>query len=200
MYYGKSDATTTASGDNTFEFFDDFLTSSSLNTSKWSTSGGGITASGVLAITQSNGEHRFIYTPTTPFAPNTICRIKGSQDGVYTSIQDSYGGLSFTRDGSTNQFQTFSYVTGENRTNIGTGYTGTHIFEQIRNGTTSVIYKIDGNTVATHTTQVPTTNLNLRCIAYQANTGQVLYVHWILVRKYIASEPTPSFGTEQNNS
>ena len=194
MYYGNNNALSESNGDKTFEFFDDFL-GSAVDATKWTSSGSGITVTGgFLSITQSNSEHRLVYTPTTPFIPNTICRIKGSQDAVYASVQDSYGFLSFIREPG-GQLQTFSYVTGEQRTNIGTGYTGTHYFEQVRNGTTSVIFKIDGTTVATHTTQVPTSNLNLRCIAYQSAYGQVLYVHHLLVRKYTATEPSCSIGS-----
>jgi hypothetical protein len=197
IVYGKNSDTGESSGDNAFLFFDDFL-GSSINTSKWSTSGSGQAVGGsYLSITQSNTEHRFIYTPTTPFTQNTICRIKGSQDGIYTSVQDSYGGLSFTREPG-GQFQTFTYKTAEERKNIGTGYTGTHIFEQIRNGTTSVIFKIDNAVVTTHTAQIPTTDLNLRCITYQAATGQVLYVDYVLVRKYTTNEPTHgSYAAEE---
>jgi type II secretion system protein G len=60
MYYGKTGTTTTANGDNTFEFFDDF-SGSSLNLAKWT---GGTDAANVGSgiLTYSSSVAKVIYS------------------------------------------------------------------------------------------------------------------------------------------
>ncbi len=66
MYYGNSSASTTSSGGNTFQFYDDFSTAN-LDATKWNT----VNSSGSIQITQSGNRLTMLETSATPDFWNT---------------------------------------------------------------------------------------------------------------------------------
>jgi len=64
-------------------------------------------------------------------------------------------------------------------------------------GGSSVVYKVDGATFYTATTNVPTSAMYPGA-RHQSLAGQLDF-DWMIVRKHNATEPTSSFGAEQNN-
>lgn len=63
----------------------------------------------------------------------------------------------------------------------------------IRNGATSIIYKINDSTVGTITTNLVSTAANLEYRAWTADHSALTTVDWIAIRSYTATEPT--FGS-----
>ena len=73
IYFGKSGETTTRDGDNTFDFFDDFL-GEELNTDKWDDMlwGGGVVSDSILRIKAPEGDHSRVASHTWFEAPKQL--------------------------------------------------------------------------------------------------------------------------------
>jgi len=73
IYFGKSGETTTRDGDNTFDFFDDFL-GEELNTDKWDDMlwGGGVVSYSILRIKAPEGSHSRAASHTWFEAPKQL--------------------------------------------------------------------------------------------------------------------------------
>jgi len=67
----------------------------------------------------------------------------------------------------------------------------------IRNGSTSVIYKRDGTSTITNTTNLPTGALAVYAMALKSagTGGATSVIYWLFVRKYATAEPLA--GTAQ---
>jgi hypothetical protein len=192
MYYGKSDAATTASGDNTFEFFDHF-DGSTIDAAKWTNNGITWSVLGSLA-TYSSGDSYM--TSKISFATNYALRVRSniySSAGKYDYF-GFYGGSNSHAIGYIDGYAFSAFNGSANRTSL-TAYDAQKIWDICRNGTTNVLYYMDGTLLATRTENVSS---DTRSVIINANYTKLIF-DWIAVRKYIASEPTPSFGTEQNN-
>ncbi|HQN90705.1 MAG TPA: PKD domain-containing protein, partial [Methanoculleus sp.] len=75
------------------------------------------------------------------------------------------------------------------------GYTQ---YDIIRESTSKVIFKIGGSAVATHTTNVPTISKNM---VFYSDDAHDYIADWVLVRKYVATEPTVSaWGSEEETT
>ncbi|MCK4454199.1 DUF2341 domain-containing protein, partial [Candidatus Parcubacteria bacterium] len=90
-----------------------------------------------------------------------------------------------TRHGGTEEDNTYDYLLDEK------------IYDIHRNSSTSVIFKRDDTTLFTHITQIPTGDL--KAYIYTAN-GDEIWIDWILVRKYAATEPSASVGAEEEGN
>jgi len=201
MYYANASATTASNGDNTFEFFDDF-SGAAIDSSKWTTSSGSPTiSSGICSIV--NSTITSISTFATSYAMRSHARL-GSNGGV-GNYQSLYFGTSpgctyvdFGNGGNTNySFNTYNGSSAQT-TNIGNSgsYPSYGIWElQKISGSMSRLY-INNSLIATNTQYINTTAGPL---SPNASGSGFVYVDWMLVRKFIISEPTSSFGTEQNN-
>lgn len=191
LWYGNSRAASESSGSLVFDFFDDFP-GSSLDTDKWVESGTYSVSGSLLTLGPSSTS---ILYSETGFTNNYAIVGKGTITGVTKygkfGFHDSsnYGVVFQTNYPTTNTLCALNrnpYPT-ESSSNLGTSYTGSRRWEVIRNSTTNVIYKIDGSTVATIATSVPTTRTLYACI--EGYSDQIVF-DWILVRKYTATEPT----------
>jgi hypothetical protein len=204
MYYANASATTASNGDNTFAFFDDFL-GTSLDTEKWTTGTLSVSVSGGSAIFAGTaGVHKSKYTTAT-FGTNYAVRTKSKNYNI-TSARYCYLGFG-TYETNQNDSAVYDQYLSNIRLYTSKGGASTlnpnnfnidfdyHIWEIIRNASTSVILYKDAETSNN------TTNISLLSIPVQVNIyGEAnIEIDWFLVRKYIATEPTSSFGTEQNN-
>ena len=86
VYYGKSDATTTSNGDNTFLFFDDF-SGASVDSNKWVNSGC-VVSNGVLQVdpgdyVKSANSFSFSATPYVIRQKTRITGATGYKDSIY---------------------------------------------------------------------------------------------------------------------
>lgn len=197
IYYGNSSATTTSDGAATFPFFEDFASGTLDTTTKWTVERGqaySITG-GVITVTGSNDMMEYIRSQDV-FPSNYIVHF-------YAKFSNTSGASSFgftvtpteTRAvvSNTSGSRCLTNVSG-NETDGSTIDTNWHDVEIIRNGTTSVIFKIDGTTVHTSTTRVPTGDLNVALRQYATGSNQ--QHDKIYVRQYSATEPTQTPGNE----
>ncbi|MCK9578312.1 DUF2341 domain-containing protein [bacterium] len=202
LYYGNSSAVSTANGDNTFAFFDDF-SSSSLDSSKWTINGTGLSLSqSVLTITSAT-----YISSKTNFGTGYSVRSRGQFNST------SYASIGFhSQQGVTPAYGAlfkYNYPTGNvlnalhrnpDPTNTGVNlgsYSGSYkIFEVKRNGASSCLYVINDAAVTTITTNVPTVSIPAYLDADGTPT-HTLDVDWIFVRSYLPSEPSSVFGTEE---
>jgi hypothetical protein len=77
------------------------------------------------------------------------------------------------------------------------GDTSYHIYDIIRNGSVNTLCYRDNQYMFTNNTQVPTVDMKPTFV--NAAVGTTENIDWVFVRKYNATEPTSSFGAEQNN-
>ncbi|MEM3464794.1 MAG: DUF2341 domain-containing protein, partial [Candidatus Bathyarchaeia archaeon] len=196
IYYGKSDASTTGNGDNTFLLFDHFE-GTSLNPSKW-TSTGNVAVSNSEVTIWSTGSASKIRSYAN-WLYNVALRMKIK----YADVYDETGGLRL--DSSPfdsviiNRYSGGFAACTENE-QIGTYTTFTwdanyHVYDLMWISAKTKYYK-DGSLIATHTTNVPDESLFARFATYGANTQIV--VDWVAVRKYVDPEPAHgSWGNEE---
>jgi PKD repeat protein len=200
LYYGNPSAVAVSDGDATFPFFDDF-TGSSVDTDKWTVTGTPSVSGGQLII---NAASHDVVSKTT-FGVNYAIRLSAKLVPTSTNYH-VHGFSSKTAEDATfcthhvtaNVLNTRSYKTTWQSSNLGTSYTGNRIWDIVRNATNNVLFYIDGNLVATHTTQVPI--WGIPTLIGNGDTAPNTHTcDWILVRKYTSTEPTVSaWGDEEN--
>lgn len=199
LYYGNSGASAGSDGDATFPVFDHFL-GSTLGDEWTSTLGAGLSISDSIAtMTNAATDQKGIYHDNS-YGTNYAFRAKAKYaDAAWPEIgwdrRLSGGGsemVALTTNGNTH-FTTYSSDGTPVSNNIVAFDANYHIFECIRNGSTSVIGYVDSST-ATVSTHIPTNSMPLMVSVY----ADVIYVDWILLRKYTATEPTVSaWGSEE---
>jgi len=205
MYYGNSGATSASNISNTFIFGDDFL-GSSVDTDKWTVTGAPTVASGIMQCKTATTETNSIVSKTT-FSTNLAMRAR-FKSKHFNSI--SYNEeLSFFGGGMVSAFPCHPTLTGKfttynsdyQTTSISGWSADTYLInDQMRNGTTSVIFKVDDANTVTHSTQVPITNATIRFQAKSLADSEV-DVDWVLVRQYLGTEPTwGSWGSEEQGT
>ena len=198
MYYGNGGVASASSGTNTFDLFDDFL-GTTLDTDKWTSEAlaggtGSISVSGgICTITRAGGNGWTLKSNTT-FGTGYAFRSKFNIPdatkygfGGFETVTN-YSTLVYTDTPGANHFNIINRNPAGTNTSadVGAGYTGYHVFDVCRNASTSVIYAADDSTLGTLSTNVPTGSLNVRFGAQE----QTIYVDWVVVRKYVATEPT----------
>ena len=198
VYYGNNNGVSAySSGSHTFPFFDDF-SGTSVDESKWTVSGAGVTVAD--SIVSISGAETII--SVSSFAANTAAhaRYKTAHYNT-TSYTERIQWLVDWNNGA------FVFPCGpadwnkKYRTaNSGKGSTAAitlwaadtfKTLEIIRKGSTSVIFKVDGSTDLTSTTYVNTGNWIFN-IGNESSSPAASYLDWIFVRKYAATEPTVS--------
>lgn len=203
MYYGNATAVSESNGDNTFEFFDDFL-GSTLNASKWTAIGSPTISASIMTIPSTGAAAKIVSTVTfgQNYAMRTRCKSAhfGSTSYMETVEFQDQGYLSsfLSYSSGTYSGKHASYTDTFELTSISGVTANTYfILDHIRNGATSVIFKVDNANIVTHSTKVTTTTYGIRFSAQE--NGASVSADWVLVRKYTATEPTAAFGVEQNN-
>lgn len=210
LYYGNSGASAVSNGDNTFDFFDDFL-GSSLDTIKWTKSGGGTetVASSVMTLSTSAVAYTRL-TGNTNFGNNYVFEayVKTDHAGnqgmafeCFSSGPDTGGNYQMAQlaiKGSNSRYSNWDGALGAVNMNPAWASDTWEILTLKKHGQ-SDWYQNRANlqTPSGHfsTTAVPPT---FEVYAYNVNYTAKIYVDWILVRKYAATEPTVSaWGGEE---
>jgi hypothetical protein len=173
MYYGNSEAITASSGTNTFLGYHGASSSNFQDTPTIDPTN--TIYEGYVYITASVGHN---HEWGLRYLDSDITTIQSYEDGnarhAYT-YKDSVGA-------SINETPAFT----EN----------TWIRLKIINSASVVHYFVDGNEIASGATiNIPIRTLALHQHLHVGSAQQA----WSFVRKYTATEPTPSFGAEQNN-
>ena len=211
MYYGCGGAVSESSGDNTFDFFDDFL-GSGLDTNKWTD-----TSIGTHTLTVSNSEIRL--TVTDSAMGSHFAGVKAvSQNATDTTIQmfkakcaSQYGYETALRMyNRENHSQTFGYRSDHAGTRLvrqfvedgidwssayeqSLSYNTYYVFESRFDTTANILYgRKDYGTWSTWTGRTGS-DLSDR-IGFSANAYwsayNDMYLDWVAQRKYAATEPT----------
>jgi prepilin-type N-terminal cleavage/methylation domain-containing protein len=210
MYYGKTGVTTTANGNNTFEFFDDFI-GTSLNGTKWTAIGSHPISNSIISITSPAVPGRVGIIGKASFGNGYSIRSKVNPKngvggvGYYFNVwsdtvdmpsathvvayyQDPGQANFFTKEGSTNSSDTYTRITAW------------AIFESRRINSISISGTVNDGTPINISSNIATGNL-YPVFQINGNTpnGYTYDIDWTLIRKYQSSEPTPSIGTELTN-
>ena len=198
LYYGGTE-TAVSSGTDTFPFFDDFPGSSLDTTTNWDLKSGSVTVSGG-ALSISSGK---IHAKTAVSGPVILrSRAKWSDSTQWKCI-----GLVKSGASDAHLFHaknTGTAMIARSNNNVGTQQESAdvgdycdnayHTLELAAVAADSFKYYIPDGTLAASLTYNIGTSLKIHVEA----TTATLYVDWVLIRKYAATEPTISaWGTEE---
>lgn len=200
MYYGKSDATTTSNGDNTFIFFDHF-DGTTLDASKWVVRQGDVSVADSELVLTANTSYaqRGLIDGLTTFGPNTAVHTRARLSQLSTITEhfcsmrqsgswDNRAGDAWTT-GSPNQVE---YETVQGNYSTGSvvslnNVTVDHLYMASWASGGSKFYQ-DSVLEATNNENVP--SVNMVPVFYEGQgTGQC-YVDWVFVSKWVDIEPT----------
>jgi hypothetical protein len=205
MYYANASATTTSNGDNVFSFFDGF-DGTSLDAAKWALMTGSVSFSNSIMTLTNAG---VVGKSTGPFwqSPGVMrSRFKATYVGENSSYNQ---GVYLNPYTYTNNYLAayiawgagvggkFCQAYGGLTSQSITGYTANNwaIWEMKDTGSKTIWTINDGNTKDMGTTYYGNPGNHVQKI-YGVPTADIDFVLW---RKYTATEPTLSFGAEQNN-
>lgn len=216
LYYGNASATATSNGATVFDFFDDFTTALGTN---WTTIsiGGSVTQSGsTVTLSNTNGgtislSDTSAFTPSSnSFLPETKHREVGyNRNRFYATTATSggspiavgdYGYFSSSGTAQTSGQVFWGSFLGSTSLSNSTDYLTRW---QITDGSTYNWYTLLYSTgvAVTNGSRTTTYGSNIRyiCISIPevANTSTI--VDWVRLRKYIASEPVLSVGSQVIN-
>lgn len=199
MYYGNSGVGNASDGNTTFDFFDDFETA--LDGNRWDTIQG--------SISTSNGKLEVVGTTSTRGLIESTTAISiGAALHVFAKWGDaSQGATHFCAMRKSEDWNDRVEIYGDSlsdKVNIKTikegietssldvavsGQEDNYMIWKIYWYTDNAYYYYKDTTeLAHHTTNVPTTNLDVTIYEGNAN-GDTLYIDWVFVRKYSATEP-----------
>jgi Domain of unknown function (DUF2341)/Bacterial Ig-like domain (group 2) len=211
IYYGNSSATTSSNGSATFDFFDDF-SAASLNSTRWTASGG---TWSIVSDTQQNGTMGNVLSGSTTArqilassfsGTDYVLQVYGKQLngriwGVGTRVNTNnnlYSANLYDDLNSTNNLYLYSWVndsTDAATTTLGSAAVGTvnasswYQLMMKAHGSQIDVYK-DGVLKV----QGVDSSLTSGGIALYGEAGSVTEFNNVLVRKYAAVEPTMSVG------
>lgn len=203
LYYGNPSAGSSSSGDATFDLYDDF-SGTSLDVSKWSSSGTISVSSGELSLyglgwIKSNAE----------FSENIIEETRskaGGGVGYYIGFRNDAVTKYITVRGS-NGADPFHWDTSNGVTWHGSNDfdpiapydTAYHLWKLEKNGIASAKIYQDGNLKYNLNQDLPSAS-GLKAFfmgGEYSGTYYYTYVDWVRIRKYASSEPTLTLGAEQ---
>jgi len=213
LTYGNSALTTASNGNNVFEFFDDF-NSATINSTKWPTTTGSpstTTVSGLLTLPSSAG----LFAGTSAIADNTIWETFAKPTAITNQgaavRASSTTGTGFVSNCSTNAICLGITWWSDNRL-YNESYPGEGIFGPNPYSTAFKLYKVtfrrsanianydydNGAGTATMSSNIVNDSgapgTNVFPVLYSAS-GNLSY-DWIRLRKYTATEPNISVGSE----
>jgi len=200
VYYGKSDATTTSNGDNTFNFFDDFP-GTSLDLTKWDVVAGTPTVDSSI-LTCTGAEISSDVAFARPLRIRGKARFNtNNYFGQLVAMHDYVSGTKYFQSifrhsatplwrSETNNGGTVDKITLTAPT-IGTYY----IWEANWITTYVKVYQ-DNALIANHTLQIPDANLKIRVLS--SGNNPELNVDWIFISKFVDPEPSHgAWGSEE---
>jgi len=202
LFYGNASETTSyADGDATFPLFDDFP-GTSLNTSKWDTTIGTNTISNSVLNLTGFAASSYDLSKTT-FGTGYATTHRSNRSNWGSPAGSFLTG--FRSSPPINNFSIFyagwpvgSVLNGVNGKNTGTYPSVTftypsanvfHILTVIRNGTTSIIYSIDGISPKSTTTYITSSSIPVIIGIDGSAPGSTIFTDWVFVRKYNSPEP-----------
>lgn len=211
LYYNNDAAELSSSGDDTFDFFDDFP-GDSLDTDKWdNTDGLTCSVADSILTASASGVSKFIYSKNLTFSHGTAIRAYAKwsvfatlkyaawgyveSGGDFIKILPTYdnapvdGYASFKKSGSTSAAQDLGLVKAD--------VINYSIWDVLRLSD-SVVIKVDDVTKLTYTDTgyIDTDALPGSIGSY--TSGVYGYYDWFLIRKYISPEPSHgAWGSEE---
>lgn len=215
VYYGKSGASSTSNGDNTFEFFDDFE-DNSIDTTKWNEVSGTISETGGRLVLRNDGANNAEIRGKTAYAQFSIHH--EIRTCVQVEANSSFARLCELSDaeagGGNNDRVAWDQKTGETWTarakNDGTGTTydwqaGDTSWHELwiswydDSGTPTAKYYEAETLRKTIATNVPTSgDIDLTPRLGYNDDANDLNVEWIFVRNFVDPEPSHgSWGNEE---
>ncbi len=189
MYYGNSWTTTLSNGTNTFDFFDDF-SAASIDTTKWTLTGTPTIVSGVANINNNQGIQQ-----TTPLSTPIIFNVKYQRPSYYRNRTNTVPwttGIADVGDFSTSLYWggfTETTLTNNNWYLFSHVYTPTTYYWNINDYTS-------GSSVFTRNGAYSGASAYLYYRSTESTSSQ-MRLDWVMARKYAATEPTFSIGTEE---
>lgn len=210
MYYGNSEAVSESSGDDVFEFFDDFVSTENWDISSLADTLGTFTINnGIGILTKTGGSSSYCAVSKQSFSNNICIRAKidfgsNSNDGQFglTSVdgenqppyhifQPNYPTIGV--------MNARTWVNSGQTTNLGTVSSTYHIYELKRNANINRIFLVDDILVATHSSIVDT-EIGYISFNRKLQNNVPLYIDWVLVRKYVEVEPEISIHIDYPES
>ena len=217
MYYGNAGLSSESDGGDVFNFFDDFEGAAlSGNWTVVGTDTSNVSSSELIYDDFNNNNHNPIfYVNTGGFSQNYAIRskMKVSQESAC-----SFGFSDVTTDNDprltgngaiifiwhvsgANYLRAYSILNdvSEGGTDEGDADLDYNIYDIIRAGSTSIIYKQNNVTFETHTVKIPSVSTNILLSSHGiSNTPDENYFDWIFVHKYTPNEPTINYGSEES--
>jgi len=185
--------------DRCMEFGDDF-DGAAINPAKWATRQGSISVSGgVVTLTGAATSAKLLSSYGA--GSSHAIRIRGSETITGSGLGLLAGNSSHVFLGGywyAGKYNTYTQNAGlqEAFSDIGTIYTGTNLWEILRNGANQPIYKINGAAVTPPTSPNGYYSGNLTAyLEALTNNSNIVTADWLLVRKYTPNEPIA--GTAQ---
>ena len=198
MYYGNPSATSESNGDAVFDFFDDF-DGTSIDTSKWDSSGTVTISSGVVEINSGNG---YIKTKDTFQFVTLDFRLKLAgrkyNIGFGNTFHSPTKGVLFVDDGSAYKLSLRGESSTTDKTFTPDTVSNWHVYT-LRWGQSKAELLQDYVSKASGTTNIYQTPTIIGFQPWGSYTGP-LYLDWVRVRKYAEQEPTARIGTEELNN
>ena len=203
VYYGKSGASTTSNGNNTFNFFDDF-TGESIDSNKWTNTESAWTLDTVNDLVKTDAGNKELETkyPANLNGYRTLFYWKS--DDV-TNARSSFSSLI---DGTTGTYNILYYQVDQSNwdyyiTSWGECDPGKAVASDTwyvmdeQAGTTTVKLYQDGEIVDTRTYTVDGLFSFRRRLA---GSGNYIYLSWVAIGKYVDPEPTHgNWGSEETS-
>ncbi|PWR74801.1 DUF2341 domain-containing protein [Methanospirillum stamsii] len=202
LFYGNGRAGSESSGANTFDFFDDF-TGSNIDTSKWTATSGVSVSSGICTITRG-ASAAYIYGKTDFGAGyNLRYKVKYGASGTLWSGHESSAAT--TSNALMDELDATYCYPGSGTTSGQTAHSVSmsaayRIIEITRTGggSNATQFSIDG---VQKVNSAPYASVSNRHPVFHAyGSGAVIYVDFVAIRKYAATEPTLNLISHQPNS
>lgn len=199
VYTGKVDDTDASSGADVFAFYDSFA-----NLDAWTITSGDCTTDGDILTVSRVDDTDAILLCNTAFGADTVMRAR-VQSAHYNTTSYVEGACYYNTSSyqlRSNFCHNASANNAKHQTSSSTHTFGAmagwsagayHILEMQRNSTTSAIFTVDDSNAVEISTTVPTNNLAPRFLASTSNDSELL-VDWVLIRNYLATEPTATVG------
>jgi hypothetical protein len=220
IYYGKSDATTTSNGDNTFLFFDDFP-GTTLDTTKWASyigSGASISvADSIVTLSKPASTVQVAIWSQNSFSNVRMrCKVYPSALGAYnrcyrwalmsnktflgTYLHIDIKGHGWVVDDSDHHYYE-RFVSSRISVSVSIVQSW-RIYETMWLSNAKIIEGYDTTTENTFTTEIPDVSLyaNFACgnAAGTPNYAYNLKVDWIFIAKFVDPEPSHgAWGSEE---
>ncbi len=198
MYYGNTNALEVTNGSNVFLFFDDFE-GSSLDASKWSSSGTVTVSDSIVTVDRTGSDSKF-WNPTTfslskPFIVETLYQNPSSNRNRLYLTTSANGGSPVGHDyGIFGQiyWNAFTGITLNNDQWYLVKWTDTasdHLWQIFTTSGTQISSYAKGSTVS---------STNFLSFQGTENSASDFKLDWVRIRKYASTEPTQQvFGSEE---